>query len=61
MRDQDGGIVAWKPGENYSLQVPLDNSPSAERVRICDAWDNSCRQIEVEDFKVIETHSTKII
>ena len=29
------------------LQVPVEDNSNLERVRIRDAWDNSCRQIEV--------------
>ena len=49
VKNHDGGIASWKPGSNFSLQLPLEDTQDLlpQKVRICDAWDSSCRDIEV--------------
>ena len=51
VRNGDGKIATWKPGDNFSLRIPLDEQLAVlpERVEICDAWDNSYRKMEASD------------
>jgi hypothetical protein len=47
----DGRVLAWKPGSNLSLKVPVvqeEQHAVAEEVRVRDAWDGSIQDIELE-------------
>lgn len=47
----DGKVLAWKPGSNLCLKVPVvqeEQHAVAEEVRVRDAWDGSIQDIELE-------------
>lgn len=51
VRSQDGGVLAWKPGENCQIKVPVwlqEEKAIAEGVQVRDAWDGSIQDIELE-------------
>jgi len=55
--EADGFIVAWKPGGNFSLKLPINLQDGATAgggrggiigtVRVDDAWDETTREIEI--------------
>lgn len=53
--ESDGVIVAWKPGGNFSLKLPINLRDGAAAggggvigtVRVDDAWDETTREIEI--------------
>lgn len=48
VRNNDGEVAVWKPGDNFSFQLPdVEEAQLPEKVRINDAWDGSYRTIEV--------------
>ena len=42
-------MVAWKPGDNCYVRIPLSEEEEVvpERVSISDAWDGSSRDVQV--------------
>lgn len=51
MRNSDGGVLYWKPGENCQIRVPVwlkEEKAIAEGVLVRDAWDGSIQDIELE-------------
>lgn len=44
VKNSDGNIHTWKPGNNYLLQLPT--AVRAEEVKVKDAWDGSVQDIE---------------
>lgn len=49
VRESDGTVVAWKPGDNCYVRIPLSEEEEVvpERVSISDAWDGSSRDVQV--------------
>jgi len=51
VRNRDGGVLCWKPGENCQIKVPVlleEEKAIAEGVLVKDAWDGSIQDIELE-------------
>lgn len=51
VRNEDGGVMFWKPGENCQIKVPVwlkEEKAIAEGVLVRDAWDGSIQDIELE-------------
>jgi hypothetical protein len=51
LRGTDGGVVAWKPGDNCTVRVPVklhEQRAVAQGVLVRDAWDGSVQDIELE-------------
>ena len=48
VRESDGTVVAWKPGDNCYVRIPLTEEEEVvpERVSISDAWDGSSRDVQ---------------
>lgn len=51
VKNTDGGVLCWKPGENCQIKVPVwlrEEKAIAEGVLVRDAWDGSIQDIELE-------------
>ena len=49
VRNSDGRVSHWKPGGNYKLFVTPKANKVVEAVRVSDAWDDSYRQVDLEE------------
>lgn len=54
VRNADGGVLYWKPGGNYKLDVPvcLGTDKYAGKIIVADAWDESFKKVEVEEVVI---------
>lgn len=51
VRNHDGGVYRWRPGDNYQVSLPLDSeagTPLACRLTVANLWDSSASELRVE-------------